>query len=34
MDEAIKNYSSYPEKDATVLIRGNDGQFLKKKGDK
>lgn len=33
MDEAIKNFNNYPKDDATVMIRGIDGQFLMKKGD-
>jgi len=25
IDEAIKNYNSYPKQDATLLVRGIDG---------
>ena len=33
LKEAIKQYNSYPQRDATVMIRGVDGQVLKKKGE-
>jgi len=32
-DEAIKQFGTYPQNDATVLVRGSDGQILKKKGE-
>lgn len=32
-DEAVKQYNSYPESDATVLIRGKDGNVVKRKGE-
>jgi len=30
---ALENFKSYPETDATVILRGSDGAVLKKKGD-
>lgn len=33
LDQAIKSYNSFPKADATLLVRGVDGQFLMKKGD-
>ena len=33
MEDALKNYDSYSEKDATLLLRGSDGLLLKKKGN-
>ena len=32
-DEAVKQYNSYPESDATILIRGKDGNVVKRKGE-
>jgi len=33
MEDAIKNYDTYPEKDSTIILRGSDGLVLKKKGN-
>ena len=33
MEDALKNYNSYSEKDSTMILRGSDGLILKKKGD-
>lgn len=30
---ALDNFKSYPEVDATVILRGSDGEILKKKGN-
>jgi hypothetical protein len=32
MDEALKQFESYPKEDSTVIIRGKDGQLVMKKG--
>jgi len=33
MEEALKQFDQYPKEDATILMRAQDGQFLKRKGD-
>ena len=33
MDDAVKNYDSYGDKDSTFILRGSDGLILRKKGD-
>lgn len=33
LDEALKSYNSFPQKDSTILLRGSDGQIIKKKGE-
>lgn len=32
MDDAIKNFDSFPKNDSTIIVRGSDGKILKKKG--
>mmetsp|Transcript_11061 Transcript_11061/g.18501 ORF Transcript_11061/g.18501 Transcript_11061/m.18501 type:complete len:135 (+) Transcript_11061:674-1078(+) len=32
MEEALKQFNSYPKEDSTVILRGSDGSILKKKG--
>lgn len=29
----MKSYNSFAEKDSTILVRGLDGQIIKRKGD-
>lgn len=33
MEDALKNYDTYPSKDSTLIVRGSDGLILNKKGD-
>ena len=33
MQDAQKQFETYPNTDSTIIIRGSDGQILKKKGD-
>lgn len=33
LNEALKSYNSFPQQDATILVRGLDGLIIKKKGD-
>lgn len=33
LDDATKSFSSFPANDTTILVRGSDGQILKKKGE-
>ena len=33
MADALKSYDSFPNTDATILVRGVDGQILSKKGN-
>lgn len=33
LEDATKSFSSFPANDTTILVRGSDGQILKKKGE-
>ena len=33
LDDALKNYNNYPKQDSSLIVRGNDGLILRKKGD-
>jgi hypothetical protein len=33
MDEALSQFQKYPENDSTIIVRGKDGQIIKKKGE-